>query len=84
MKLRRRRPRRKPQYQDLADYIAKTGDTQARIAALVGTSQATISRVAHGGRLPRALLAYRLAEYASIPLDSFTRNHLKRIAQVSE
>jgi transcriptional regulator with XRE-family HTH domain len=62
-----------PQYKDLADYIAQTGDTQAHIAARVGTSQAVISRILNRGSVPRALLAMRLAEYAHIPLDSFTR-----------
>lgn len=62
-----------PQYKDLADYIARTGDTQAHIAARCGTSQAVISRILTHGSVPRALLAMRLAEYAHIPLDSFTR-----------
>jgi len=84
------RPRRrvaradKPRYRDLADYITRSGDTQANIAARVGASQATVSKVAHGVIVPRALLAMRFAEYCGIPLDSFTRAHLARRAQGAE
>jgi transcriptional regulator with XRE-family HTH domain len=75
------RPR--PQYANLADYIAKTGDTQAHIAARVGTSQACISRILTRGAVPRSLVAMRIAEYANIPLDSFTRYHLIKRGEVA-
>ena len=71
---------RRRRYPDLASYIAATGDTQTHIAARVGCSQVQISRIAAGDAVPRALLAARLAKYAGIPLDSFTRAHLAKHA----
>lgn len=76
----RSRTRQLPQYPDLATYIAETGDTQASIAARVGTSQAHLSRIRHGLAVPRSLLAVRLAIYCRIPLDSFTRVYLAKHA----
>lgn len=77
-----RTKRRRPaaEYPDLRAYIAATRDTQAHIAARVGTTQAHISRIVNGDAIPRALLAARLAAYAGIPLDSFTRVHLAKQA----
>lgn len=69
-----------PTYADLASYIAGSHDTQANIARRVGSSQAHISRIASGLTMPRPLLAARLAEYARIPLDSFTRMNLAKRA----
>lgn len=63
-------------YPDLATYIAKSGDTQQHIATRVGASQAHVSRIAAGEIVPRPVLAARLAEYARVPLDSFTRVYL--------
>jgi transcriptional regulator with XRE-family HTH domain len=74
------RRRQKAQYPDLATYIRKTGDTQEAIARAVGVSQAAISRIVTGDHRPRPDLALRLAVYARIPLDSFTRNFLIRRA----
>lgn len=71
-------------YPDLATYCAETGDTQVNIAAQVGTSQSTISKVLHGEVVPRSRLALRLATYARIPLDSFQRAYLqKHVGQVA-
>ena len=87
MKQRRRGRTRRPapadkvRYRDLADYIERSGDTQTNIAARVGTSQATVSKVAKGMIVPRALLQLRFAEYCRIPLDSFTRTHLARLLE---
>jgi transcriptional regulator with XRE-family HTH domain len=81
----RRRPRpgtsTTPTYPDLATYLADTGDTQAHVAARVGTTQAHISRIAAGDVVPRILLAVRIAEYCSIPLESFARVHLAKRAR---
>ena len=74
----RRLRRQRKTYPNLATYIEKTGDTQTRIAILVGTSQATISRVVNGTYVPRPQLALRLSRYARVPLDSFVRVHLAR------
>jgi transcriptional regulator with XRE-family HTH domain len=71
-------PRRRPvpQYPDLATYFRLSDDTQANAANVVGTTQAHISRIAAGQMVPRPELAERLAAYARIPLESFTRMHL--------
>jgi transcriptional regulator with XRE-family HTH domain len=65
-------------YPDLATYCEKTGDTQVNIAAQVGVSQSTISKVINGDVVPRSRLALRLATYARIPLDSFQRVYLQK------
>jgi transcriptional regulator with XRE-family HTH domain len=70
-------PRR---YVDLAAFIEGTGQTQAYIAARVGTTQAHISRIANGDVIPRSLLAARLVKHCRIPLDSFTRVYLAKNA----
>jgi len=70
--------RRVPQYPNLATYIAETGERQIDIAAAVGTSQAHLSRIVHADVVPRSQLAARLARYAHIPLDSFTRAYLAK------
>jgi transcriptional regulator with XRE-family HTH domain len=67
-------------YRDLADYIARSGDTQVNIARQVGTSQATVSKVAAGRVIPKPVLALRLATYCRIPLDSFTHAVLAKRA----
>jgi transcriptional regulator with XRE-family HTH domain len=79
-RLSRRRGRLVPAtlYPDLATYCAETGDTQVNIAAQVGVSQSTISKVLNGDVVPRSRLALRLATYARIPLDSFQRVYLQK------
>jgi transcriptional regulator with XRE-family HTH domain len=72
----RRRRARGIRYPDLATYLAESGDTQARMAAHLGISQASISRIKDGKVLPSADIAERLAAYAGIPLDSFYRVQL--------
>jgi len=74
------KPRRLPRrsYPHLRAYLAQSGDTQARMARLLDISQAHISRIAHGHAVPRAALAKRIAAYAGIPLDSFTRVYLEK------
>lgn len=78
---RRRVPDPNPDtYSSLAAYIKATGESQANIARRVGTSQAHISRIAAGDAVPRSLLAARIAAYCHVPLDSFTRANLGKIA----
>ena len=75
--------RRKPPivtYPDLATFLAETGTTQLYLARRVGTTQAHISRIAAGEVVPRTMLAARLADFAHIPLDSFTRVYLAKHA----
>lgn len=76
--LRRRRALPEPQYPDLATYLAESGDTQANIARVLEAEQAHISRIVAGKLVPRPELAVRLAAYARIPLDSFTKVYLAR------
>jgi transcriptional regulator with XRE-family HTH domain len=71
-------------YPDLATYLLESGDIQARLAVAVGATQAHISRIAAGELVPRPALAVRIAKYARIPLDSFTRVYLaKRLTGVT-
>jgi transcriptional regulator with XRE-family HTH domain len=70
-------------YPDLATYLEDSGDTQAQVARAVGAQQAHISRIAAGELVPRPALAARIAKYARIPLDSFTRVYLAKRAQMT-
>jgi len=68
-----RRPRRRQaKYPDLRTYLARSGDTQEKIAEALGISQAQVSRILAGKTVPRPEIAIRLATYAQIPVDSFT------------
>ena len=70
----------RPIYPDLGTYIRETGDTQLNIARRVGISQAGVCRILRGDYVPRPDVALRLAAYAKVPLDSFTRMFLIRRA----
>lgn len=70
-----------PEFPDLATYLLRTGDTQANIARVLNAKQAHISRIVAGKLVPRPELADRLARYARIPLESFTRVYLARQAE---
>ena len=54
----------------------QSGDTQVEIARHVGISQSYLSRIISGRSIPHGLLAARLAAYAQVPLDSFTRAYI--------
>jgi transcriptional regulator with XRE-family HTH domain len=75
-KTRRRRRGRRQKYPDLATYLEQSGDTQAQVAAMTGTTQAYISRILRGHAIPRPQLALKIAEYANVPLDSFARQYM--------
>lgn len=66
-------------YASLADYLARSGDTQQGLADALGITQAQVSRLVHGMAVPRPVLARRIARYCNIPLDSFTRARLARL-----
>ena len=78
----RRKPRRpaprRQQFTTLAAYLRGTETTQRAFARRLRVSQAFISRVASGEQVPEAALAIRIARAANIPLDSFTREKVKR------
>jgi transcriptional regulator with XRE-family HTH domain len=80
----RHRPRptprtpRRPRYTTLADYFARSGDTQVKLARRFDTSQAHISRITSGRAVPRPDLAIRLAQYCDIPVGSFALAYCAR------
>lgn len=73
-----KRLRRVHAYPDLATYLAETGETQRHLADVIGVSQAHMSRFVAGIQVPRPFIAERLANYANIPLESFTQAYLRR------
>jgi len=68
-------------YPNLATYLAKTHDTQARLADAVDATQGQISRIIRGLIVPRPALALRLANHCHVPVDSFVQNYQSRAAQ---
>jgi transcriptional regulator with XRE-family HTH domain len=74
-----RRPlHRRPTYENIADYFARSGDTQVNLARRFKTSQAHISRITSGVAVPRPDLAIRLAQYCDIPVGSFALAYCAR------
>jgi transcriptional regulator with XRE-family HTH domain len=73
----RRAPHR-PRYQTIADYFARSGDTQVNLARRFATSQAHISRITSGRAVPRPDLALRLAQHCDIPVGSFALAYCAR------
>lgn len=74
----KRRPRPTRRYRNLVDYFARSGTTQVQLARTLHISQAQISRIASGVRIPRPALAYRLVMYCNIPIDSFAKSYYAR------
>jgi transcriptional regulator with XRE-family HTH domain len=74
----RRPPSRRPRYQNIADYFARSGDTQVNLARRFDTSQAHISRITSGQAVPRPDLAIRIAQYCDIPVGSFALAYCAR------
>jgi transcriptional regulator with XRE-family HTH domain len=68
----------RPTFPDLATYIQRTGDTQEHIAAVIGVTQAHLSRIVAGRVVPRPAVALALATYAKIPIESFTLMYLQQ------
>jgi transcriptional regulator with XRE-family HTH domain len=66
----------KAMYPNIATYIEKTGDSQASIARVLKIEQAHLSRIVAGLIVPRPELAFRLAAYCKVPLESFTLEYL--------
>ena len=67
-----------PMYPDIATYMEKTGDTQANMRQTLNIEQAHLSRIISGQIVPRPELAWKLAAYCKIPLDSFMRTYLAK------
>lgn len=78
MSNRPKRIRRSRQYPDVATYLKQSGDSQSNLAKHCGVSQAHISRIVSGERVPRPVILERIARYANVPRDSFVRVHLAR------
>lgn len=76
----RRRPPlpHRPRYRTLADYFARSGDTQVNLAHRFDTSQAHVSRITSGLAVPRPDLAIRIAQYCDIPVGSFALAYCAR------
>jgi len=76
------RPQRRDraQYPNLAAYFRDSGDTQVHMAREIGITQPHLSRITTGETIPRPELAIRIARYAKVPLDSFTRSYVIRRA----
>lgn len=64
---------RRCRYRSLAEYLARSGETQAQLAARLGISQAHISRIRAGVANPRPKLAWRIADACDVPIESFTK-----------
>ena len=62
----------KRRYTSLADYFARSGDTQEALAARIKRSQATISLALNYGRGSYKTLK-AISEETGVPLDSFDR-----------
>lgn len=75
---RRPPPPHRPRYQNLADYFARSGDTQVNLAHRFDTSQAHVSRITSGLAVPRPDLALRIAQYCDIPVGSFALAYCAR------
>jgi transcriptional regulator with XRE-family HTH domain len=73
---RRRRPT--PHYDTLAAYFAGSGESQHSLAFRLGLKDSTVSRLVRGLRVPRPLLAQRLARACHIPPSSFMAVYLAR------
>lgn len=54
----------------LAEYFEKSGDTQEALAARVGTTQATISRLLSGRQGASLSLAKRLSKATGVPIEN--------------
>jgi len=75
---RRREADRAIEYPDLRSYFDRSGDTQANAARVLRVSQGYLSKLAAGRLNPTPEMAFRVATYARIPLDSFIRVSLLR------
>jgi transcriptional regulator with XRE-family HTH domain len=62
-------------YRDLATYFNATGETQESFAMRLGVSQACISMIRNGKRVPSLRLAQRIADEAKIPLESLMSDY---------
>lgn len=54
----------------LSDFLRDTKLTQGQLAERVGITQAHMSRVVHGGRIPSLALAVRLSRATGLPVES--------------
>lgn len=66
-----------PRVTTFAAAIREAGLTQTDAAEEFGISQAHVSRIVRGEVIPGPELAFRLAQWAGIPVDSFTFENLR-------
>jgi DNA transposition AAA+ family ATPase len=62
----------KHRYRSLADYLARSGETQEQLAARIGYSQPSVSLALTYGKGSYQFLK-KLAEAGDFPLESFDR-----------
>lgn len=60
-------------HKSLADYLAKTGQTQEELAEALGISQPMVSSYIAGRTMPRPALALRISEHTGVPVESLLR-----------
>lgn len=61
------------QYRSLADYLARTGIKQKRVAERLGISMSHLSMIKRGQRVPRLPLAVRISETLNIRIEGLLR-----------
>lgn len=63
-------------YKSLADYLAKTGQTQEELAEALGISQPAISGYIAGRAMPRPALALRIAAHTGVSVEALMRTRV--------
>ena len=67
-------------YESLAEYLAKTEQTQEQLARALGISQGQISSYIAGRTMPRPALALRIAEHTGVPVEALLRARVGQVA----
>ena len=57
-------------YPNLRVFLEKSGKTQSEFASELGIAQSSVSLMVNGKRVPGLSLALRIAEVASVPVES--------------
>ena len=68
---------RRYRYRSLADYLKRSGESQAALARRLQIAQAMISRYASGESMPRPELCERIARACDFPVESFIHEYLE-------
>lgn len=68
-------------YESLADYLAKTGQTQEALANALGIRQSQISNYIAGRAMPRPALALRIAAHTGVSVEALMRTRVGRVME---